>query len=223
MSSPQTSCFYDEMLRAFIQAADFPCVGAKSALARGELTTGHYEDITSSANDLELRNDLQVFISRLDRTGPVVQSFTAIFRNPSDLSEEEFEKALWNRLQCLHNLDAVAGSSWADQTSSDPASPHFSVSLGGEAFFVIGLHPGASRPARRFGFPALVFNSHAQFERLREDGRFETMKQIIRQRECSATGSINPMLNDYGERSEARQYSGREVADDWLCPFRSKV
>lgn len=223
MIMQQDTTQYETRLKAFIQAEAFPCVGAKAALARGELSCSVYDDITSPANDLDLREDLRRFIRKLDRTGPVVQSFTAIFTQPTDLSERAFEKALWNRVQCLHNLDAVAGASWADETSSDPASPHFSVSLCGEAFFIIGLHPSASRPARRFSSPALVFNSHAQFERLREDGRFETMKKIIRGRECAATGSINPMLNDFGDRSEARQYSGREVGDDWECPFKPKV
>jgi len=32
-------------------------------------------------------------------------------------------------------------------------------------------------------------------------------------------GSLNPNLADFGERSEARQYSGREVEEHWRCPF----
>ena len=32
-------------------------------------------------------------------------------------------------------------------------------------------------------------------------------------------GSINPMLSDFGEATEARQYSGRAVEDDWRAPF----
>lgn len=213
----------ESALKAFIKADDFPCVGAKSAVARGELTCAVYEDISSAAQDLDLRDDVCQFISALDRTGPVVQSFAAIFRQAPDLSEEAFEKELWNRLQCLHNLDMASGAAWAPDTSSDPDSPHFSVSLCGEAFFIIGLHPNASRPARRFSFPALIFNSHDQFERLRDDGRFETMKGIIRGREVVQSGSINPMLSDFSDRSEARQYSGREVDGDWECPFKPKV
>lgn len=214
---------YKDELTNFIRSDSFPCVGAKSALVRDELVVRIYEDITTPGDDVELREDLLDFIRKLDRTGPVVQSFTAIFRGPDRLSEAAFEKALWNRLQCLHNLDAVAGAPWAEDTSPDPASPHFSVSVCGEAFFVIGFHPGASRPARRFSHPALVFNSHDQFERLRADGRFDRMKAIIRQREEACAGSVNPMLTDFGELSEARQYSGRLVGDDWTCPFKPKV
>jgi uncharacterized protein len=214
---------FESRLKLFIQAEDFPCVGAKSALVRDALTCAVYDDISSAVHDLDLRQDLCAFIDGLDRTGPVVQSFIAIFRQPEDLTEAAFEKGLWNRLQSLHNLDTVSGAEWAPETSSDPDSPHFSVSLCGEAFFIIGLHPNASRPARRFSHPALVFNSHEQFERLRDDGRFETMKGIIRDREVAQTGSINPMLDDYGDSSEARQYSGRAVDSDWECPFKPKV
>ncbi|MEM5583593.1 YqcI/YcgG family protein [Roseibium sp. AS2] len=30
------------------------------------------------------------------------------------------------------------------------------------------------------------------------------------------------MLSDYGDGSEARQYSGRQVGNDWKCPFEMK-
>lgn len=205
-----------------IRSRAFPCVGAKAALAQGQIDSAVYGDIDRAFSDLAMRQDLQAFVEKLDVESPVVQSFAAIFTGPGTLSEREFEKALWNRLQCLHNLDAVTGQLWDPSASRDPTSPHFAVSLCGAAFFVIGLHPNASRPARRFPFPALIFNSHAQFEKLRSDGRFESMKAIIRRNELQTSGSINPMLNDFGEASEARQYSGRAVDAGWSCPFESQ-
>jgi hypothetical protein len=96
----------------------------------------------------------------------------------------------------------------------------FSYSFGGEAFFLVGLHPKSSRKARRFHVPAIAFNLHAQFEVLREKGRYEIMKQAIRQNEIEFQGSINPMLYDHGEGLEAAQYSGRKVASNWECPFK---
>jgi FPC/CPF motif-containing protein YcgG len=106
--------------------------------------------------------------------------------------------------------------------SADPADPNFSLSFGGEAFFVVGLHPGASRPARRFPKPTLVFNIHDQFERLRSEGRYETMRKRILERDKALAGDINPMLARHGEASEAAQYSGRLVGEEWACPFRDK-
>lgn len=207
---------------SIVRSRAFPCVGAKAALAQGQIDSAVYGDIDQANSDLAIRHDLQAFIDTLDPESPVMQSFAAIFNGPELLSEHNFEKALWNRLQSLHNLDAVTGQPWDPSASKDPQSPHFAVSLCGTAFFVIGLHPNASRPARRFPFPALIFNSHAQFERLRAEGRFEPMRTIIRRNELQTSGSINPMLNDFGETSEARQYSGREVDDGWNCPFEAK-
>lgn len=217
MGSPTLS--RTQAFEQFVKSESFPCIGAKSAMVRDQLVIAEFGDINSAAGDISLRRALGQFVEDLDFDSPVVQSFVAIFSGPTDLSETDFELALWNRLQSLHNLDVVEGRGWAESAARDPESAHFSMGLLGEAFFVIGLHPNASRPARRFEFPALVFNSHEQFERLREDGRFEKMKQIIRTRDQALAGSVNPMLADFGRGSEAAQYSGREVGPDWKCPF----
>lgn len=206
----------------FIESAEFPCVGAKSALARDALSVFPVGAIDSPANDVEIHRALRDFSESLDHQSPIVRSFVVIFDGPEGLDEEAFEKALWNRLQSLHNLDVVSGQQWSEAVDHDPDSPHFSLSINGEPFFVIGLHPHASRPARRFEKPALVFNSHLQFEKLRADGRFDKMKQIIRKRDAELAGDINPMLNDHGDASEARQYSGRAVDAEWKCPFAHK-
>ena len=208
--------------RDFIESAEFPCVGAKSALARDALSTLSVGKIDSPADDVEIHRALRGFSETLDHDSPIVRSFVVIFDGPGDLDEKAFETALWNRLQSLHNLDVVSGQPWSDAVDPDPQSPHFSLSLGGEPFFVIGLHPHASRPARRFEKPALVFNSHLQFEKLRADGRFDKMKEIIRERDAALSGSVNPMLSDHGKSSEARQYSGRAVDSEWKCPFSHK-
>jgi hypothetical protein len=36
-------------------------------------------------------------------------------------------------------------------------------------------------------------------------------------------GSLNPNLADFGEQSEARQYSGRATEADWVCPFHRRA
>jgi hypothetical protein len=84
------------------------------------------------------------------------------------------------------------------------------------------LHPGASRPARRFVRPALVFNLHDQFEQLRAQGRYEKLRASIVERDIALAGAPNPMLARHGSISEARQYSGRMVEQDWTCPFSGR-
>lgn len=102
--------------------------------------------------------------------------------------------------------------------SSDPGDSRFGFSFAGTAFFVVGMHPQASRRARRTPSPTLVFNAHAQFEALRRTGSFERMRDTIRRRDVRRQGSVNPMMADHGQVSEARQYSGRAVPDAWTPP-----
>ena len=145
-----------------------------------------------------------------------------MFEGPGTLDEEGFERHLWERVQSLSDKDAWLGHPLDERVASEPDSPHFSLSFAGEAFFVVGLHPNASRPARRFSSP-VVFNLHAQFEELREAGRYEKLRSSILQRDEALAGSVNPMLARHGEVSEARQNSGRVVDEAWRCPFRPRT
>lgn len=204
---------------AFVRAASFPCVGAKSALARGQMDVVVARDITSAWDDMRIHPGLFDVARRFTADPSLFQSFVVVFEGPRTLSELEFEQAMWGRIQSLADKDAWHGLQYDPAVASDPDSPHFSRSFGGEAFFAVGMHPGASRPARRFQTPALVFNLHRQFEMLRADGLYEKLRTSILDRDRSLAGSINPMLARHGESSEARQYSGRAVGDDWTCPF----
>ncbi len=199
---------------------DFPCVGAKSAIARGSLVIVQARDITSAWNDLQIHRDLLDWSEEWRDDPDGLRSLAVVFDGPDDLTEKQFEAALWQRLQSLADKDHWLGQVYDDAVSADPDDPHFSLSFGGEAYFAVGLHPNASRPARRFAHPAIVFNLHAQFIRLREEGRFERMRERIMTRDIALAGTPNPMLADHGEASAARQFSGRAVDDAWACPFR---
>jgi FPC/CPF motif-containing protein YcgG len=198
----------------------FPCVGAKSALARGTLKVVACRDLRSGWDDVRIHSELIEWAHAYSRDGAGLRSLAVTFDGPDDLAEEAFEAAMWERLQSFADKDEWRGQPYAQSVSADPEDPHFSLSFGGEAFFVVGLHPHASRPARRFPRPVLVFNLHDQFERLREEGRYERMRETILERDRKLAGDVNPMLARHGEASEARQYSGRLVSNDWRCPFR---
>ncbi len=163
---------------------------------------------------------LMGFIAHYRRKPEVFQSFVVLFEDSAPCDETTFERHLWSRAQALCNRDAGLGHPWDARVADNAENPHFSLSVAEEAFFIVGLHPHASRPARRFEVPALVFNMHAQFERLRSDGRYEKLRAMIMKRDESLAGSSNPMLARHGEMSEARQYSGRAVEAGWRCPFR---
>ena len=209
-----------DRFRDFVRDSAFPCVGAKSALGRDQIKFVVARDITSAWDDLRIYAGLHNFAARYQAEPTLFQSFVVLFRGPTTaLSEEAFEKCLWSRAQSLSDKDAWHGQAYDRRVSPDVDSPHFSLSFGGEAFFIVGLHPQASRPARRFEAPALVFNLHDQFEQLREAGRYEKLRGAILERDMALAGSVNPMLARHGEASEAGQYSGRAVDGDWRCPF----
>lgn len=207
-------------LEDFIREPDFCCVGAKSALGKGQLHIHVARDIRSAWDDLAIHAQLVSLAQRFTLKPTLYQSFAVVFEQPRSLTEAAFEEAMWQRIQSLADKDAWRGHEYDSTVDDDPASPHFSLSFGGQAFFVVGLHPRASRAARRFEAPAMVFNLHAQFEMLREQGRYEKLRRSILDRDFELTGSANPMLARHGETSEARQYSGRVVANDWQCPFQ---
>jgi uncharacterized protein len=210
----------EDQLRDMIAHPDFPCVGAKSALARGSLSILACRSLTSSWDDLRIHRTLLDWAWQYRQDPEGLRSVAIVFRGPVDLDEAAFEAAMWQRIQSCADKDHWLGQPFDDRVSSDPEDPHFSLSFGGEAFFVVGLHPNASRPARRAPFPTLVFNLHDQFERLRDKGRYEKMRVRILERDVALAGDINPMLARHGEASEAAQYSGRLVDEDWRCPFR---
>ena len=66
----------------------------------------------------------------------------------------------------------------------------------------------------------MIFNLHDQFEQLRAQGAYDKLRNSILSRDVALAGSANPMLARYGTVSEARQYSGRLVGDEWQCPFQ---
>lgn len=121
-------------------------------------------------------------------------------------------------MQALTNLDARQYP-YDQRVDADVDSPYFSFSLKAEAFYIIGLHPANSRLARQFPYAGMVFNAHAQFEKLREANHYVKMQQVVRMRDLVYSGSVNPMLSDFGNASEAMQYTGKQYDKSWKCPL----
>jgi len=213
----------DEQIKAsftaFVADPAFPCLGAKAALNSGSQILRVYQELGAEECATELARDLEAFIFSDVRRAYAFATFVAIFREPRGLAEKQFEKLLWLALQQLHKIDVVRHA-WNAKVSSDTSDPRFAFSFASEPLYVVGLHGGSSRHARSFPWPTLVFNPHEQFERLRHDGNWTKMQRTIRRRDITLQGSANPMLSDFGEQSEARQYSGRAVDMDWRPPFK---
>lgn len=221
-SEPEFSTEWAERFSDFIRDKSFPCVGAKSALSKATLNIIVCRTITSAWDDVRMHRKLLEW-SYAYQDGPgLFRSLAFVFAEDEGLDEPQFEAHMWDRIQSLADKDAWLEQPYDERVSSDPDDPHFSLSFGGEAFFVVGMHPRASRPARRFDRPVMVFNLHDQFEQLREQQRYEKIRETILSRDVELAGSINPMLARHGEASEAQQYSGRLIKGEWECPFRDK-
>lgn len=210
------------LLREKILAPEFPCVAAKSAVNRHRYRLGVYPRMGHIESAKAVCHDLYEFGREFPDPGGQFVSFMAVFRWPELRSELHFEQLMWKQLQLMHLID-TRYYRWNDAVSSNPEHKEFSYSIGGRAYFLVGFNPHASRLARQFPWGMMVFNLHEQFEHLREEGRYDTLKQAIRDRDLAYQGSINPVLRDHGDQSEARQYSGRAVEPGWKCPFHAKM
>ena len=204
----------------FVRDPIFPCVGAKAALSKEQMSFFVARDIKSAWDDLEIYGQLCGLVDLYRQKPAPFRSLVVIFEHDSGLDELDFEQYLWERLQSLSDKDDWLGQKHDMRVAHDPNHPEFSLSFGGEAFFIVGLHPQASRLARRFNRPAIIFNLHDQFELLREANQYGKLRASILERDFKIAGTINPMLSQHGEVSAARQYSGRAVGNGWKCPYK---
>lgn len=206
--------------RSFVEQPTFPCLAGKGLVRQRGYTLGVYDAIGSASATSRLADDLRSFAATKQLDGASLVAFVAVFRGRPPKTEEMFERSLWSQLQKLHDTDEARD--WDSAVSSNPEDSNFGFSFSSHAFFVVGLHPGSSRIARRFPRAALVFNPHAQFDRLRQEGRFDRLRSAIRERDLALQEEPNASLADFGVRSEAQQYSGKAIDPDWRCPFHPR-
>ena len=203
---------------AYIKNKDFPCVAARASLDKNETRIMVADNIACPKDDLKILKFIYDFVDEYRNSTNTFNSLAITFKGPQICTEEMFDHFMWQRLQALSIIDAERYK-YDKRVDSDPSAANFSFSLKEEAFFVIGLHKLSSRAARQFTYPTLVFNPHAQFELLKETAQYAKMQKIVRKRDLSYSGSVNPMLQDFGNASEVYQYSGRKYDQQWQCPL----
>lgn len=198
----------------------FACVGGKAVVSKNRYQLNIYSDMTSQEDIEKLYEDLCKFTVDVPVDSEnYLASYIAVFKNTQADSENEFNDLLWSLLQSLNEVDTVP---WNSKVSSDVRDPNFSYSLGGVAFFVIGMHPKASRISRRFPYITIVFNNRDSFGILREKGLFEGFQESTRKNDIRIQGTINPNLANFGDSSEALQYSGMENPSLEKIKFKAK-
>lgn len=200
----------------FIVEENHPCVMAQTVFTMDQVDFHVYDDFGSKNTARKILRDLKAYLTKYDFSSNDFFTFIASFRGRKDYTEKQFEELLWKQLQFIHELD---DQDWDPTVSNNPDDKNFSFSIAGKAFYMVGLHPNSSRKARQSPAPTMAFNLHWQFEKLREMGAYQNVRDKIRERDRELQGDNNPMLEDFGETSEARQYSGRKVGEEWKCPF----
>jgi len=218
MRNPLPSAIKEEFDQ-FIIKNDHPCIMAKTIFSSNNYQLHSYEELGSETAAMKILADIEIYLDSYDFSTNEFFTFIAVFEGKSNYTELEFENLLWKQLEKIHEIDSIK---WDETVSSNPKDDSFSFSILGNAFYIVGMHPNSSRPARKSPKPTLVFNMHWQFEKLREMGVYSRIRNTIRKRDLEKNGSINPMLKDFGKKSEAPQYSGRAVNKEWECPFKHK-
>ena len=221
----------ESQIEAMLTQKNYPCVAALRSFFRQDYLVGFYDEFGTGNDWQALRADLLYFLERVKTTRSPYLTMWAIFPDTASTDEATFERAMWNELSHLTSLESRA-SDWGDAGPArseaegeslpeemDPSSRSFSLRLGGEALFVVGLHPNASRRGRRFPFTAFVINAFSQFEKLEETGTYGRMVALNRARDEAFHGDANPMSVKHGDAWEAIQFSGRTNDDAWKCPF----
>lgn len=200
--------------RDLILSGDFPCLGASSAVRRGNYYLDFYPALGTDAAVEECTRGLYELTKCFPLSECPVAILVAVFEGPLGLDEFAFEHLLWKQLYGLRlrapgNATDV-GSQPAGRDIEDPG-----FDFGDRDFFIVGMHPGASRVSRRFEWPTLVFNALTHSEKFRSEGHYDLMRNRIRARDFRPQGTPNPNL----DLLRTAQFSGRRVDDNWICPF----
>jgi len=209
-----------DLFSSYVLDGSHPCVMARSMVNREQVFLASYGELGEADRCAEVCHDLYEVLAASEADSSLY-SLVAVFPSQANHTEKAFERALWDQLKGIHEVDRNLFS-WDSCVSEEPTDPEFSFSVGGAAWYVVGLHPASSRMSRQFAVPTLIFNRHAQFVALRNQGRYNQMRDRIRERDVQLQGSVNPMLKDHGDASEAIQYSGRAVDTEWACPFMQR-
>src|ERR1700691_1362175 len=180
-----------QRLHEFLRSASFSCVGGRAASLRQAVVHKHFPRLAGPDCCEEFYAELSEFALTRGMLHQQFATFVATFSRPRTVSELEFERLLWRQLQLLNYIDRERYD-WAPGLPRDPMADNFAFSIASQAFFVVGMHRNSSRMARCFDWPALAFNSHVQFQRLRESGLMPKMKRVIRRREMALQGNLNP-------------------------------
>lgn len=218
MNAEDTLTEFEKDITALVFKENYPCIAALKTLSTGQYRTGVFGALGAGDHSGRLAKDLLALRDEQQKTGSLELSYFAVFPDLVDMNEEDFERRLWKELSHLTEVPHI-DQSWDPAFSDNPEDKNFCFSLGGTAFFVVGMHQNSSRLSRQTRYPTLVFNVYEQFKELDRRNRYQPMIKANRKRDMLFQGDVNPMSEKHNDTWEAIQFSGRNNSDDWVCPF----
>jgi uncharacterized protein len=193
------------IFRAVLLSPSFPCLGGTGLVRAGEYCFAVYDQLGDPSAFGQQAVDMRhYFKSRPIDTHPFA-AFVAAYIAPSTQTDDVFEACMWAQLEGLQSCQEHGGQGSISLVDHD--DPGFV--FGDREFFVVGMHPGSSRFARRFPWPLLVFNALSHAHEMQKRGKHASMSRKVLARDRNLQGSDNPSLH----APQRLQFSGREVAD----------
>ncbi|MEU3766214.1 YqcI/YcgG family protein [Amycolatopsis keratiniphila] len=106
----------------------------------------------------------------------------------------EYERLTWRHLRLVHDIDSHLRPRRRFHLRSRRTGLRFPRCW--HSFLTIDMHPGSSLASRRLSRPAIAFNSIRRF--MLPGDKFFSIQDVIRKRETSDNGSVNPSVTTYG-------------------------
>lgn len=210
----------EKQLRCLVLESPFPCLGARAAFRNQSYLFNVHADMAEAQTLHLVLADLRHFAKvRLEMDD--LYTYMVSFLEPRIITDEAaWDRFVWQFLQGLHDLDDAP---WDRRYSINPADAGFALSLAGLGQLVVTLYPGASRYARRFAWPTLIFNPPEQDRaNFPTDEEFLRFQNRIRDRDARLQGTVNPSLPPTLDDPQATGFSGAPIDASWTCPLRVK-
>ena len=112
---------------------------------------------------------------------------------------------------------------WSRDVGSAPVDAEFSFSVGGRAFFLIGMHPQALRLARRAAMPVIVFKLHEQFVEMRSSETFQGVRDAVRARDREFPGHGQSDVGRLRATLRSRSVVALIAEHGWQQQFTSAI
>lgn len=209
---------FEQDISSLVFGDNYPCIAALKTLSTRQYEVGVYGTLGEGVHSQRLASALLAYRDKQKQTDSLELAYFAVFPELIQMDEEDFEQRLWQELFYLTEVPSI-DHTWDPAFSNNPNDKNFCFSLGGTAFFVVGLHLNSSRLSRRIRYPTLVFNVYEQFKTLAGRNRYHPMIQANRKRDLMFQGNVNPMSEKYNDVWESIQFSGRDNKENWICPF----